>query len=145
MSLEQLHFLDISNPTFTSKMQTQFQPRSDSFRQRTPGGAQRRQYGNRPSYGHQDHNEPQETYQQLMERLYTHADRVVKTRSLREAHEHAAMVFRATRSGNTPRVLFDAGTWTKEDEKPTLTLVQFSDKVQQILRQLRTRQFQIVE
>lgn len=125
-------------------MQTQFQPRSEYSRQRTPGYAPRRQYVNRAPAYNQD-QEPQESYQQLMERLYTFTDRRIKTRTVRQAYEHAAMVFRAQRAGNAPRSLFDTGTWSKEDEKVTLTLVEFSDKVQQILRQLRTRQFTIAE
>ena len=123
--------------------QTQFRTES-SPRQRFGGAPQRRYHGQRPGY-QATSNEPQETQEQLNERLYTFTDRFIKTRSVREAYEHAAMVFRASRAGNTPRVLFDAGTWTKEDEKPTLTLLAFSARVQQILRQLRTRQFHIVE
>lgn len=125
-------------------MQNQFQSRPEFNRNRNAGTHQRRVYTTRPHQNYTD-NEPQESYQQLMDRLYTLSDRVTPTRSVRQAYEHAAMIYRTTRVGNSPRSLFETGTWTKDDEKITLTLVQFSAMVQQILRGLRNRQFNFTE
>lgn len=71
--------------------------------------------------------------------IFTFRERTVKTHSVRQAYEQAAMAFRALSGEDKQRQIFPQDQWTKADEEITLTLQAFSEKVDSILFNLKCK------
>ncbi len=100
---------------------------------------QRQRHSNGQNFGQR--RRPQESKVETFTPIvFTHKDKTVPAYTVRQAFEHAAMVYRAKHPMHNGRVLFPADVWSKDDEVDvTLTLEKFSEKVNNILRYLEVR------